>query len=98
MYDDFSEFDELKQKYLDVAHGGVRDDIEAVSIDEKQINVCELLVKVGFANSKGEAKRMVLGKGVKVDSELVSDITAVIDLSDGEKVLQFGKNKFIKVF
>ena len=98
MYDDVSEFDELKQKYLDVAHGGVRDNIEAVSIDEKQINVCELLVKVGFANSKGEAKRMVLGNGVRVDSELVSDITAVIDLSDGEKVLQFGKNKFIKVF
>lgn len=98
MYDDVFEFDEFKQKYLDVAHGGIRDNIEAVSIDEKQINVCELLVKVGFANSKGEAKRMVLGNGVRVDSELVSDITAVIDLSDGEKVLQFGKNKFIKVF
>lgn len=25
-------------------------------------------------------------------------VTAVIDLFDGEKVLQFGKNKFIKVF
>ena len=98
MYDDVSELDELKQKYLDVAHGGVRDDIEAVCIDEKQINVCKLLVKVGFANSKGEAKRMVLGNGVRIDSELVSDVTAVIDLSDGEKVLQFGKNKFIKVF
>lgn len=98
MYDDVSEFDELKQKYLDVAHGGVRNNIEAVCIDEKQINVCKLLVKVGFANSKGEAKRMVLGNGVRIDSELVSDVTAVIDLSDGEKVLQFGKNKFIKVF
>ena len=98
MYDDVSEFDELKQKYLDVAQGGVRNNIEAVCIDEKQINVCKLLVKVGFANSKGEAKRMVLGNGVRIDSELVSDVTAVIDLSDGEKVLQFGKNKFIKVF
>lgn len=98
MYDDVSEFDELEQKYLDVAHGGVRNNIEAVCIDEKQINVCKLLVKVGFANSKGEAKRMVLGNGVRIDSELVNDVTAVIDLFDGEKVLQFGKNKFIKVF
>ena len=97
MYDDVSEFDVLKQKYLDVARGGVRDNIEAVSIDERQMNVCELLVKVGFANSKGEAKRMVLGNGVRIDSELVSDVSTVVDLSDGEKVVQFGKNKFIKV-
>ena len=97
MYDDVSEFDVLKQKYLDVARGGVRDNIEAVSIDEKQMNVCELLVKVGFAGSKGEAKRMVLGNGVRVDSELVSDVSAVVDFSDGAKVVQFGKNKFIKV-
>lgn len=98
MYDDASIFDDLKQKYLDVANGGIRDNIEAVNIECKQINVCELLIKVGFAKSKGEAKRMILGNGVKIDSKLVSDVTAVIDLSDGEKVLQFGKNKFIKVF
>ena len=98
MYDDVSMFDELKQKYLDVANGGIRDNIEAVKIEDKQMNVCDLLVKVGFAKSKGEAKRMVLGNGVKIDSKLVNDVTEIIDLSEGEKVVQFGKNKFIKVF
>ena len=98
MYDDVSIFDDLKQKYLDVANGGIRDNIEAVNIECKQINVCELLIKVGFAKSKGEAKRMILGNGVKIDSKLVNDVTEIIDLSEGEKVIQFGKNKFIKVF
>lgn len=98
MYDDVSIFDELKQKYLDVANGGIRDNIEAVNVEYKQINVCELLIKVGFAKSKGEAKRMILGNGVKIDSKLVNDVTEIIDLSEGEKVIQFGKNKFIKVF
>lgn len=98
MYDDASIFDDLKQKYLDVANGGIRDNIEAVNIECKQINVCELLIKVGFAKSKGEAKRMILGNGVKIDSKLVNDVTEIIDLSEGEKVIQFGKNKFIKVF
>lgn len=98
MYDDVSMFDELKQKYLDVANGGIRDNIEAVNVECKQINVCELLIKVGFAKSKGEAKRMILGNGVKIDSKLVNDVTEIIDLSEGEKVIQFGKNKFIKVF
>lgn len=98
MYDDVSIFDELKQKYLDVANGGIRDNIEAVNVEYKQINVCELLIKVGFAKSKGEAKRMILGNGVKIDSKLVNDVTGIIDLSEGEKVIQFGKNKFIKVF
>ena len=81
-----------------MANGGIRDNIEAVKIEDKQMNVCDLLVKVGFAKSKGEAKRMVLGNGVKIDSKLVNDVTEIIDLSEGEKVVQFGKNKFIKVF
>ena len=41
-------------------------------------------------------KRMIQGKGVKIDSQLIQDINKVIN-SNKEVILQFGKNKFIKI-
>ncbi len=67
-----------------------------MKIDKKEINICDLLVKIGFASSKSEAKRMILGNGVKVDGEVVTDINKVIRIAEG-KVVQFGKNRFKKV-
>ena len=39
---------------------------------------------------------MIQGKGVKIDSQLIEDINKVIEL-DEDVVLQFGKNRFIKI-
>ena len=79
-----------------VAKGGIPEDIKEFKIESnEEINICELLVKVGFASSKSEAKRMVIGKGVKINGETVEDINTMIEPK--EKILQFGKNKFIKL-
>ena len=96
MYDDVNDFDELKARYENIAKGNIPDNIPETKIEEKEINICDLLLKVGFAPSKSEAKRMVQGKGVKIDSITVSDIGENICIKDGV-VVQFGKNKFIKV-
>ena len=87
-----------EEKYKTVASGGIPENIESIELSNefKEISICDLLVKAGFASSKGEAKRMVQGKGVKVDLNLVEDISAMISLNE-ERVLQFGKNKFIRV-
>ena len=60
------------------------------------MNICNLLVKVGFANSKSEAKRMIISNGVRIDGRLVDDYNEIIDLK-GSKVIQFGKNRFIRI-
>ena len=96
MYDDVSEFENLKQRYLNIAKGGIPTDIEELQVEEVQLNICDLLVKAGFATSRGEAKRNVAGNGVKVNGETITDITAMIE-TKGEPVLQFGKNKFKKI-
>ena len=67
-----------------------------MEVEEEQANICDLLVKAGFASSRGEAKRMVTGNGVKVNGNPVTDITTMIETAD-EPVIQFGKNKFKKV-
>lgn len=96
MYDKESDFEEIKEKYLRIANGGIPQDIEVFEINENTINICDLLVRIGFSNSKGEAKRMILGRGVKLDSVLIEDVNKSIEI-ENEKVIQFGKNKFKKV-
>lgn len=96
MYDSEVDFDEIKDGYLKIAEGGIPEDLQEFEINEKSVNICDLLVRIGFAGSKSEAKRMVQGKGVKIDSELIEDINANIELKK-EKIIQFGKNKFKKV-
>lgn len=54
-------------------------------------------MRIGFSTSKGEAKRMILGNGVKINSELKTDINEEINIISGKTVIQFGKNKFIKI-
>ena len=96
MYDKESDFEEIKKRYLKIANGGIPQDIEVFEINENTINICDLLVRIGFSNSKGEAKRMILGRGVKLDSVLIEDVNKSIEI-ENEKVIQFGKNKFKKV-
>lgn len=96
MYDDVNEFEELKQRYLNIAKGGIPTDVETMTVSEDSANICDLLVQAGFATSRGEAKRMVTGNGVKVNSKPVTDISTMVS-TDGEPVIQFGKNKFKKI-
>ncbi len=96
MYDDIDEFEKAKQRYLQVAKGSIPEDIEEFSISESEVNICELLMKINFANSKGEAKRMIQGNGVKINSNLETDINKIIKIESG-LVIQFGKNRFKKI-
>lgn len=96
MYDDVNEFENVKERYLSIAKGKAPDDITEVYIKEDRMNICELLMKVGFANSKGEAKRNILGKGIKIDSVTEIDVNKEIEIVSG-KVVQFGKNRFVKL-
>lgn len=96
MYDDVSEFEEVKNRYLKIAQGGIPQDIPVFEIENEEINICDLLVQVGFAASKGEAKRMVTGNGVKIDSVTQTNIQEIISLKK-ERIVQFGKNRFVKV-
>ena len=81
---------------MSIAKGKIPDDIEEIKILENQINICELLLKVGFANSKSEAKRMIIGNGVKVDGIIITNVNKKIEI-EKEVVVQFGKNRFKKV-
>lgn len=96
MYDNEEEFENIKERYESIAKGDIPDNIEKIKLQENNINICDLLVKIGYASSKSEAKRMITGNGVKIDGKTVEDYNIIIDLNNN-KVIQFGKNRFIEV-
>lgn len=96
MYDNENEFEKIKSRYESIAKGNIPDDIRRIKLSENSLNICDLLVRVGFAISKSEAKRMIMGNGVKIDGKLIEDYNEIINLKTS-KVIQFGKNKFIQI-
>ena len=96
MYDDINVFDDVKERYMKIAKGEIPQNIEKVKIEENELNICDLLIKIGFANSKSEAKRMILGNGIKINGKVVTDINIKISF-ENDVVVQFGKNKFKQV-
>ena len=89
--------DKAQEDFINVvSNKGIPDDIESVKIDSDGVNILDLLVKLGFVQSKGEAKRLIQGGGVKLDGEKLSDMTFVVK-PNMDAVLQAGKRKFAKL-
>ena len=75
----------------------IPDQVEEFKIDENnsEFNILDLILKVNFAPSKGEARRLVTQGGVSIDGNKVEDFNMQVKLSDG-MILKVGKRKFIK--
>jgi len=74
----------------------VPDNIPEFKIVEDEINIVDLILKVGFSGSKGEAKRLVNQSGVSINGEKVLDPNKEIKIAVG-MVLKVGKRKFGKL-
>ena len=87
---------DAENRYDIIAKGGTPQDIKEIFLGEKELNICDLLVKVQLATSKSEAKRLIMGNAVKIDNKTVDDIHLMVNIEE-EKILRVGKSKFIKV-
>jgi tyrosyl-tRNA synthetase len=74
----------------------VPDDISEIKLNDKELSILDLILKVNFASSKGEAKRLVNQGGVSIDGNKISDLSEIIGITNG-MVLKVGKRKFIKL-
>lgn len=76
-----------------VSNKGIPQDIQEVKIEADK-SILDLLVDLKFSASRGEAKRLIQGGGVKIDGEKISDINYSIE---NECILQAGKRNFAKL-
>ncbi len=75
---------------------GIPDDVPTKEMTETEIGIIDLIVNVGFAPSKGEARRLVQQGGVSIDGEKITDFKSIVKLKS-EQILKVGKRKFIKL-
>ena len=94
MYKGEDEAKAAQDEFINVVQKkGVPDDIEEIKLDEPK-NILDLLLSLGFVQSKGEAKRLIAGGGVKFEGQKVASIDFMVDKSG---VLQGGKRKYAKI-
>ncbi len=77
---------------------GLPDEIPTYSFEKGKsvIDILELIMEVGFASSKSEARRLVEQGGVTIDGEKINDIKYILKL-DIERILKVGKRNFVKI-
>lgn len=75
------------------AGGGVGQDLPTLVAEAGAIGLVDALIGLGFAASRGEAKRLIAGGGARVDGVAVSDDGYQISLHSGEIRVSSGKKK-----
>ena len=78
-----------------VSNKGIPEDIQEVKVEQGKA-MLDLLTELNFVSSRGEAKRLIQGGGVKIDGEKITDLSYTISFEDSV-VLQAGKRKFAKL-
>lgn len=88
--------DKAQAEFINVvSNKGIPEDIAEVKIDSGK-SIIDVLVDLKFVQSRGEAKRLIQGGGVKLDGEKISDMAYIVNISE-PVVLQAGKRKFAKL-
>jgi tyrosyl-tRNA synthetase len=82
--------------------GGTSADLPSIDIDaaklEAGLGLLEAFVLAGLAKSNGEARRLVLGGGAKINDAAQDDISVTLsnsDVKDGSVKLSFGKKRHV---
>lgn len=71
-------------------------EIKEFILEDKEINIIDLLVKTKLMTSRGEAKRKVREGAIDIDGIRVEDISYVVTLKN-PIILRAGKHKFLKI-
>jgi tyrosyl-tRNA synthetase len=85
-----------EKRYKEIAAGKFPENIETIKLDINEINIVDLVKAVGFAVSNGDARRLLAGRGIKINGEIVTDNFLSISKTD-TFIISKGKNKFIRV-
>ena len=75
------------------AGDGLGQDLPTVAVGPDGIGLIDALVALGFAGSRGEAKRLIAGGGARLDGQAISDENHRIVLGQTDARLSSGKKK-----
>lgn len=88
--------DKAQEEFINVvSNKGIPEDIQEVKVEQGK-NILDLITELKFTASRGEAKRLIQGGGVKIDGKKITDMGYTISFEESV-VLQAGKRKFAKL-
>jgi len=97
IYYNFKEADKAEANFVKVfAKKGTPDNMSVVNISKKKINPIDLLVQLKFISSKGEARRLIDGGGMRINNTKITSWKDNVNIKSGD-VIQAGKRKFAKI-
>lgn len=70
-------------------------DVRVASDGAAEVNIVELLVRAALVKSKGDARRLVEQRGVRIDNA-VADLATEVPVS-ASPVVQYGKRKYARI-
>ncbi len=73
------------------AQGGAGADLPAIIVASGSITLVDALIEIGFAASKGEAKRLIKGGGARINGVQTNDEVAFLKLDDTPIRISAGK-------
>ncbi|MCK9540442.1 MAG: tyrosine--tRNA ligase [Novosphingobium sp.] len=73
--------------------GGVGSELPTLPIPADGLSIVDALVGIGFAASRGEAKRLVAGGGAKLDGTSITDEAHLILATSGDIRISAGKKR-----
>jgi len=74
----------------------IPDDIKEYKA-KKGESILDFLVDCGGASSKGNARRKIEQKGVRIDKNTISGVEYILSSADDNKVINVGKKFFVKI-
>jgi tyrosyl-tRNA synthetase len=84
-----------RQAAEEAFEGGISDNLLTIALGNSEIPLYKAIVDSGFATSNSEARKLIAGKGVKLDTILIEDEQYNLRLSDKPIKLSIGKKKHI---
>lgn len=73
--------------------GSAGGDLPTYAVSESQISLVDALIAIGFASSKGEARRLISGGGARVDGTQITDESHEITAASSDVRISSGKKK-----
>ena len=97
LYHDSKAAKQAESEFIEIfANKGLPENIPVKKFPKSKYNIVELLADSKLTSSKGEARRLIEGGGVRVDGDKIASFEEEIDISK-ERLLQVGKRKFLKI-
>ncbi len=72
----------------------IPDDVETFYLEEAEMSIIDAVFAAQMVPSKKEAKKMIEGGGIYLDSERVTDIHQKADFTQ-KRLIKVGKRKFM---